>query len=64
MGWIKAGILHLLSSAEAATVPASLAALDRYEGANVSGQVASHTNNLPQLHGTTVMPSGRFPSTR
>ena len=59
MGWIKAGILRLfLSSAEAVTAPASLAALDRYEGANVSGKVASHTNNLPRLHGTTVMPSG------
>jgi len=36
MGWIKAGILRLLSSAEAATAPAPLATLDRYEGANVS----------------------------
>jgi len=32
-------LVFFLSSAEAATAPASLAALGRYEGANVSGQV-------------------------
>ena len=27
----------------------------------VSGQVASHTNNLPHFQGTMVIPSGHFP---
>ena len=57
-------LVFFLSSANAATAPASLVALATYEGAKVSGQVASQTNNLPLFHGTTVMPSGRFPSVR
>ena len=46
----------------AATAPGSLVALARWEGANVSGQVASQTSNLPLLQGTSVIPSSRFPS--
>ncbi len=52
------------SSAAAATAPAPLAALGRYDGAKVSGQDASHTKRLPLFHGSTVMPSGRCPSDR
>ena len=37
---------------------------DTYDGANVSGQVASHTNSWPFIQGTTVIPSGRLPSDR
>ena len=51
-----------LLSAKAATAPASLVALMRYEGAKVSGLVASQTRCFPLLQGTTVTPSGRFPS--
>ena len=48
----------------AATAPGSLVALARWEGAKVSGQVASQTSSLPLLQGTSVIPSGRFPSER
>ena len=36
--------------------------LDRWEGAKVSTQVASQTNNLPFNHGTMVIPSGCLPT--
>ena len=49
-------------SACAATTPAPLTAAGRCEGANVSGHVASHTNNFPHCHGRMEHPSGRFPS--
>ena len=54
--------MRFLSSARAATAPASLVELDTYDGANVSGQVASHTNSWPFIQGTTVIPSDRLPS--
>ena len=38
--------------------------MDRWEGAKVSTQVASQTNNLPFDQGTIVIPSGRLPSVR
>ena len=42
--WLRAAYYAcLLCSARAATAPASLVALGRWEGANVSGQLASHT---------------------
>lgn len=47
-----------------AMAPASLAATATWEGVNVSGHVASHTNTLPLCHGTMQMPSGCFPSDR
>ena len=45
-----------------ATNPASLAARAMWDGANVSGQVASHTNVWPFFQGTTDNWSGLFPS--
>ena len=44
-----AASLLFLSSARAATAPASLVALDTHDGANVSGQVASHTNTFTHI---------------
>ena len=32
-----------------------------WDGANVSGHVASHTRTRPPFHGTLVAPSGRLP---
>ena len=49
-------------SAWLATSPASLAARAIAEGANVSGQVASHTSVRPFLQGITEIPSGLLPS--
>eukprot|EP00731_Ephydatia_muelleri_P021752 Em0014g343a len=43
---------------------ATEAVMDRWEGAKVSTQVASQTNNLPFDQGTIVIPSGRLPSVR
>ena len=57
-------LAFFLSSAKAATAPASLLALEVYEGAKVSGLVASYTKSQPFFHGTMVTPSGRFPSDR
>ena len=57
-------LVFLCCSAAATTAPASLVASARYDGAKVSGQVASHTKSLPLFHDTTVIPSGRFPSER
>ncbi len=51
-----------LSSAWAATTSTLVEAVETYEGVKVSGQVASHTYSFPLIQGTTVMPSGRFPS--
>ena len=53
-----------LRSAWSATVPASLVASCRCEGAKVSGQVASQTRTRPTFHGITVAPSDLFPSAR
>ena len=52
----------LLRVAGAATAPASLVALDRWEGANVSVQVASHTRSLPFFQGISMILSGQLPS--
>ena len=51
-------------SAATATIPGPHAASSTYEGAKVSEHVASQTSNFPRFHGTNVIPSGRFPSTR
>ena len=60
--WLRAAYFScLFRSARAATAPASLVALGRWEGANVSGQVASHTRSLPLFQSTSVTPSGRLP---
>ena len=55
-------LVLFLSSTRAATAPASLVALETYEGAIVSGLVASLTKSLPFLRGIMVIPSGHFPS--
>ena len=47
-----------------ATSPASLATRATWEGANVSGQVASHTSARLFLQGITKIPSGLLPSER
>ena len=61
--WLRAIYFScLLRSPRAATAPASLVALGRWERANVSGQVVSHTRSLPLFQGTSVTPSGRLPS--
>ena len=61
----KGGVLlFLFRSASSATTPASLVASVMWDGANVSGHVASHTRTHPPLHGTIVAPSGRLPSDR
>ena len=65
--WVRGRLEYLVllrCSAAAATPPASPVASARYDGAKVSGQVASHNRSLPLFHGTTVIPSGRFPSER
>ena len=51
-----------LRSASSATAPASLVASVMWDGANVSGHVASHTRTRPPFHGTIVAPSGCLPS--
>ena len=43
-----------LHSASSATAPASLVASVMWDGANVSGRVASHTRTRPPFHGTIV----------
>ena len=45
-----------------ATNSASLAARAMWDGANVSGQVALHTNVWPFFQGITKIRSGLFPS--
>ena len=60
----KGGVLLFLRSASSATAPASLVASVMWDGANVSGHVASHTRTRPPFHGTIVAPSGRLPSSR
>ena len=54
----------LLDSASAATAPDSKADLWMYEGARVSGQVASQSRHLLLTQGTRVAPSGRLASVR
>ena len=54
--WLRAAYFScLFCSARASTAPASLVALGRWEGANVSGQVASHTRSLPLLQRTILV---------
>ena len=61
----KGGVLlFLFRSASSAIAPASLVASVMWDGANVSGHVASHTRTRPPFHGTIVAPSGRLPSDR
>ena len=55
-------LAFILSSARAATAPASLAVLARNEGVKVSVYVTSHIRSFPLSHGTRVIPSGRLPS--
>ena len=56
-------LAFILSSARAATAPASLAVLARNEGVKVSSvYVTSHIRSFPLSHGTRVIPSGRLPS--
>ena len=57
-------LVFLRCSAAATTAPAFLVASARYDWAEVSGQVASHTKSLSLFYGTIVMTSGRFPSER
>ena len=45
-----------------AAPPAVVDVVLRYEFAMVSITVTSQTAHLPELQGTRVMPSGRFPS--
>ena len=56
-------LLGLLAAAMSAAPPAVVdVELRYYEFATVSITVTSQTAHLPELHGTRVMPSGRFPS--
>ncbi len=50
------------SSAFAATFLGSWVENKVYDGASVSGQVASHTSRQPDFHGASVTPSGLLPS--
>ena len=52
---------YFRSSAAAATASVAIA---WYDGAKVSGQVASQTKGFPSFHRTIVTPSGRLPSSR
>ena len=61
--WLEYFVFFRLSAA-AATIPGPRAASSTYEGAKVSEHVASQTSNFPRFHGTNVIPSGCFPSTR
>ena len=54
----------LRASALAATVPASTADCITWDGARVSGHVASQRRHRPLDHGMRVTPSGRLPSPR
>ena len=56
--------LILVCSAWFTAAHNSKAVMDRWEGAKVSAQVASHTNNLPFDQGIVVIPSVRLPSAR
>ena len=57
--------LHLFFfSACSATAPASLVDKVMYDGASVSGQVASQSSGLPCLQGMMDIPSGLLPSDR
>ena len=51
-------------SASLAVDPASADEIVTCDGANVSGQVASHRRQRPRAQGTRVTPSGRFPPPR
>ena len=60
-GW-SWGILLFLCSALSATVSASLVSSVMWDGANVSGHVASHIRPRPPIHGTMVASSAHLPS--
>ena len=57
-------MLCTINSAKKKTSWVCLDTMDRWEGAKVSTQVASQTNNLPFDQGTIVIPSGRLLSVR
>ena len=57
-------MLEYLSSLRAAASSASRAAPATYESANGQVTVTSQHSALPLCHGTSVRPSGRFPSVR
>ena len=60
--WSRAEYVScLFRSARAATAPAFLTALGRWEGTNVSRQVVSHTRSLPFPQGTSMTPLGHLP---
>jgi len=51
-------------AAISAAAPDSRADASTYESADVQMTVTSQTTGLPDCHGISVMPSGRFPSVR
>src|SRR5688572_19269366 len=53
---------NFLVAAISAAPPAVTEVALRYEFANVSITVTSHTAHFAELHGIKVSPSGRFPS--
>ncbi len=57
--WLDGRLLYFssFSSAAAATFPGPWVAWVLYEGAKLSGQVASHTSKWPDFHGPRVTPS-------
>src|SRR5206468_2649972 len=57
-------LADFLVSAKAAAAPGSAADRSIYDGAKVSGHVASQSKHLPLDHGTRVAPSGRLASVR
>ena len=62
--WVLASSAYLalfFYYAWSAMAPAPPAARSMWDGAKVSGHVASHTRILPLLQGRTVAPSGLFP---
>ncbi|XP_063371172.1 uncharacterized protein LOC134659460 [Cydia amplana] len=61
---MAAYLRRLRCSAASAAAPALEEVPGRWDGARVSTHVASQTSGRPSLQGTSVMPSGLFPSSR
>ena len=59
---MAAYLVCLRSAARSAAAPGVMDVRALWEAANVSGQVTSHVRHLPTFQGTSVIPSGRFPS--
>jgi len=60
-------VLYVFRFKEAATSAAEPTVMAKdftCEGVSVSEHVASHTKDCPQVHGTSVIPSGLLPSSR